>query len=511
MAEWYVSSWAGGGGDGSILDPWTLAEMFVAIQGGAVANGDRCNVKADGTYTSPNVTLTRDGLLTAWVRVQGYNSTIGDGGRATIQRQAGEVGGWMVFTGANYYVWRDLVFDGNNVGNGTSEMWRSSSATNLINCELKNANNLHLFYGANATNCYIHGLIAGGNNTAYACRLYNCLVRHTGGQSAGATIYEGVNTIFKNESASAWAYSLRNPYFIYGCVMDGCGDNCAAGALDPYYYPIMNSVFMNMKNSGQNRGISVNCDYWNIEVVDYGPNVIAINPYDVDPQFNDPANLDYRRTGSNLDDLGFSTIGLQTPDYGIDIGPDQGKFTIPVIGNVRDGVTVGRDANPGTGVLDLPAVTDVEDGVIYDNTTKEGTFEAPAEAEVLDGVGYGAGGTEYEGNVELPAVGDVEDGVAFGPGGASEGTFEAPDEGDVEDGVGYGAGGTEFEGNVELPDEDEVKAGTEYGAEGDEFEGTLDTIVLQTAAEVEVAEDGLILDVEVEEDPLELEVEVASE
>lgn len=74
--ERYVSSAAAGGGDGSIGSPWTWAEMLTNA-----AAGDRCNVKADGTYarTTAADVLTNAGTSANPIVIRGYSSTITDG------------------------------------------------------------------------------------------------------------------------------------------------------------------------------------------------------------------------------------------------------------------------------------------------------------------------------------------------------------------------------------------------------------------------------------------------
>lgn len=80
ITERYVSSLAGGGGDGSSGSPWTLAEALA----NAVA-GDRVNIKADGTYAlAANFTPTNAGSVTQPIYWRAYTTTIGDGGIATF-------------------------------------------------------------------------------------------------------------------------------------------------------------------------------------------------------------------------------------------------------------------------------------------------------------------------------------------------------------------------------------------------------------------------------------------
>jgi len=71
--ERYVTSGAGGGGDGSSGSPWTLAEAF----SNAVA-GDRVNIQSDAGYSIGAGAITNAGAFSARICFRGYNSTIGD-------------------------------------------------------------------------------------------------------------------------------------------------------------------------------------------------------------------------------------------------------------------------------------------------------------------------------------------------------------------------------------------------------------------------------------------------
>lgn len=88
FAEKYVTSDAGGGGDGSSGSPWTLSEAFVSGRA-----GDRINVKA-GTYTR-TATDTPDALFVGTAEkpivVRGYSSSIGDLKRQGRSSENGEL------------------------------------------------------------------------------------------------------------------------------------------------------------------------------------------------------------------------------------------------------------------------------------------------------------------------------------------------------------------------------------------------------------------------------------
>lgn len=73
FAEKYVTQGAGGTGDGTSGDPWTLAEALTQ----AVA-GDRVNVQSDAGYSLGADAVTNTGTAINFIIFRGYNSSIGD-------------------------------------------------------------------------------------------------------------------------------------------------------------------------------------------------------------------------------------------------------------------------------------------------------------------------------------------------------------------------------------------------------------------------------------------------
>lgn len=82
FTEKYVSSAAGGSGDGlSAGSPFTWAQMVAEINAGTGA-GKRYNVKADGTYTRTaydSMWSATGGTATSPIVIRGYKTVIGDG------------------------------------------------------------------------------------------------------------------------------------------------------------------------------------------------------------------------------------------------------------------------------------------------------------------------------------------------------------------------------------------------------------------------------------------------
>jgi hypothetical protein len=88
--------------------------------------------------------------------------------------------------------------------------------------------------------------------------------------------------------------------------------------------------------------------------LDRGGIPISIGDKALDPQFVDPANLDYRIQNTDLEDQGPAFIGLQTaPNYGITPGLDQKrKCILPTAAQVQLGVGFTDHGVAKTGTLD---------------------------------------------------------------------------------------------------------------------------------------------------------------
>lgn len=164
--EKYVSSLAGGGGDGSSGSPWTLGECVANL-----AAGERGNIKADGSYSEP-AAFTNSGTRTSPMALRGYTSTIGDGGRATIASLTSwnHLGGFVDMS--------DLIFTGNT----SLELVKPGASGRYLNCKFDNAGSgSGIFPGATImlVDCYLRSgsgrPITGGN-----CGLIRCHIEGGG-------------------------------------------------------------------------------------------------------------------------------------------------------------------------------------------------------------------------------------------------------------------------------------------------------------------------------------------
>lgn len=368
MANRYVSALASGGGNGSEGNPWTLLEAINAIETmTGWSNGDHLWIKADGIYNLVDTTFTNIASSSNPNRISGYSSIIGDKGKAIIQRNGGGSGNLLAFPNGGFWKIENLILDGQSTGYG---IYAGFDYNVLINIEVKNTQ-FHGFTSSKCINCYAH------NNALVGfqwCITQNCI-------SENNTFYgfwrgtSAINCISKN---NLQGFSTLGHY--YNCISDsdsigfnisGEGTiaiNCIiinAG----YYYSHYGIMF----NHDPDCAFVSNINFYNcLKNSNYDLDAYGITYYELDPQFNDPDNLDYTRIGTNLDDIGFSKIGLlnRTEDYHIDIGIDQRiSADYPDESDVRYGVIFDHGNKTGTSkLLEFPETSFVPRFKLYDST-----------------------------------------------------------------------------------------------------------------------------------------------
>lgn len=205
LTERYVSSLAGGGGDGSSGTPWTLAEAV-----SSAAAGDRINIKADGTYnvTSPGLTVSAAGPI-FW---RGYTSTIGDGGKATIDGGSSGASYRIVTVSASNHQFQDLKFQNNGATGSAEGFYISANENAIIRCVFTGMRG----YGIYTTNIahYIE------------CEAYGCNLSNTAGGAAGIGINLSgsacVRCISHDNTAGANAHGFEadGGIILYRCISE---------------------------------------------------------------------------------------------------------------------------------------------------------------------------------------------------------------------------------------------------------------------------------------------------
>lgn len=222
LTERYVSALAGGSGDGSIGNPWTLAQGTA----GAVA-GDRVNIKADGTYALTTSTLSVTGAGTAAKPIifRGYSSTIGDGyqGRdstgalITTNMPSITTTTGTITPGATkpYLVWDSLNVSSAGRNGAIFNLSSTGSVANLfINCVVTNTNSGS---SSGAINCSSQG----------GHRVINCDIAVTGATASSGVAFQNVASIMYSRiscpAGSGITQSVsNNTLTVIGCTLYDC-------------------------------------------------------------------------------------------------------------------------------------------------------------------------------------------------------------------------------------------------------------------------------------------------
>jgi hypothetical protein len=253
LTERYVSSLAGGGGDGSSGSPWTWAEMLTNA-----AAGDRCNVKADGTYarTTSTDATTNSGTAAQPIIIRGYATTIGDGnqGRTAAGVLVTTNMPSITYTTGRFSSARDyVIYESMNVSNATGINNPAFGLTGLytavVNCNVSHSGtggaNAHAVSGTGTGTSFIDcdasntctTASSAINNTGDFARVRYCRAVCTNGAAfrigrgslAGCIGYNSAQGIV-NTHASAALFSVDSCTF-YNCTDAYQGGNVAyAGA-----------------------------------------------------------------------------------------------------------------------------------------------------------------------------------------------------------------------------------------------------------------------------------------
>ena len=382
MAEYYVSSLAGGGGSGSEISPWTLAEAVAAINAGSPWNdGDTLYIKNDGKYTTSGITITNPGTTDAYSKIIGYTSIITDGGIPEIERSGGT--GVLFQVTVDFWKIYNLELDGQDIGSYNLYIGAANIAKN-IKCH--NAGGIGI-RGGNLINAHSYNNAGAGFFYTYCL---NCIASNNGTQGFYFA-YHAINCIGINNT-------LENFNLYLNTILSNCisyGGNHHGIIINGYGCQIYNTTISNVLTSKYAIYINSSCEGAEIQNVNFyniadGSSAYCNDAsqlgtyYELDPQFTDPDTLDFTRTGTNLDDKGLSQVGLQDFDYKIDIGIDQKvTYTLP----------------------DFPDESDVREGIEYDNGNKIGTYSPYAAPSNQVKINFNDGIHDYD----LPHVYHLSD------------------------------------------------------------------------------------------------------
>lgn len=418
MSVYYVDTAVGNDGNAGTSEGSGNAWATIDHAMNTVAAGDKVWVKASGNYNEL-ATIDTAGTQTSPIVFEGYTSTTGDGGVATISGQSSRANCIVDNIAANtniFYCFKNFLCtlatgDGVNTdclsitwkncsfsGNGTTSGDGYQGSGQFENCKFDD--NSARGYNGDRSNTVLIG-----------CRAYR---NGTDGfaQTIGALIAFACEAFSNGSVGFLGGQGNNQPCILINCTVDGDAKDTTDGLKVNTAFRQINAV--------------VNCVFYDCTVGVTGANqdevVISRNNL---VNSNTTAYSGFSTfTGEVTSAPAFNNEGAN------DYTPGSGS---PLIAAGYDGATlegftpymdIGAIQSAGAGSCDYPAAADVESGVVYASGAMTGTFTAPAVGDVESGVQYGGGGTEFTG------------------------TFGVPSQSDVMVGVQYGAGGTEFTGTL---------------------------------------------------------------
>lgn len=248
MATYYVSTATGLDTDSGLTE--ALAWKTVDKAMNTVAAGDKVWVKADGNYNEkPSVNTV--GTSATPIVFEGYTSTPGDGGRATVDGQSSRNSCLVDSVGAGtdtFYVFKNFRFTGSTGANVTL----GGDFYTFKNCKFDTGASTGLVCGATA--CEVCEFTSNGGTGA----IFNNAV---GGLFVGCTFYsngaDGIRVdggplmvfgcIFYDNAGSAIDINVSNILVaIVNCTIDGNAKNSDDGVLvsnQDHNLGYINSVF----------------------------------------------------------------------------------------------------------------------------------------------------------------------------------------------------------------------------------------------------------------------------
>lgn len=326
MSTYYVSAASGNNANAGTSEGAAWATLGKAMSG--VAPGDQVWVKADGDYNE-TATITATGTITSPIIFEGYTSSTGDVGRATINGQSTRTNGIINATPAaagvaTYYVFKNFRITA-HTGAGISVtalhiLWKNCKFdTNSTNGATVRTG---VFEECEFSDNTTHGMscTTTGPVICVGCRFYR-----NGSNGANCA---GINCLFfaceffsTNTTAIDCGNAANIIVAIINCLIDGdskdtvTGIAISAASFIPEIAVINNIIYdcttgINGPSSGENK-ISRN-NLVNSNTANYSTFSTILGEITSAPVFNNEAVNDYRPgTGSPLKNAGFDANQIE--------------------------------------------------------------------------------------------------------------------------------------------------------------------------------------------------------
>ena len=332
MATYFVSAATGSDADDGLSEANAFLTLDKAMN--TVAAGDKVWVKADGDYTE-TATIDTVGTGASWIVFEGYTSSTGDGGKATIDGASTRANGITTTLGAMYYRFENFIIK-SHTGNGFNAA--VADLLVLVNCEfnLNGARGLEVDNALLCVNCSATDNSTDGFGGDGGLVFVNCTAHSNTGD--GFDTDTGGITLYNCRSSSNGLTGLRGKgssafgaASMFSCTVDGDGkvtDDGFKAASDDFPIALVNTIFYDCVDGidGASAPHVASQIGLNNLLNNNTANYANWNPTSTDvtgaPSFTDEANQDYTLgSGSAAKDAGADNSGSSSP--GMDIGAHQ--------------------------------------------------------------------------------------------------------------------------------------------------------------------------------------------
>ena len=332
MADYYVDGAVGDNANAGTSEGAGNAWATIDYAVDTAAAGDHIHIKASATYTE-TVSMSQAGGTSAQMILEGYTSTPGDGGKATIDGE-GTRANCLTGGSYSYYLIKNLIFEnatshGAYVASGDYWVW--------YNCEFNDngGDGIECDDGNVFIYCSADGNTATGFDTDNFGIFLNCKATNNGGHGFQAYYCTLINCIgASNASSNAYMYTSHIPCIAYNCTFDGDSKTSNSGVLNTsngiivaancIFYDCTDGIYGGGQNHPWNNW-ALNCLFnSNTNESSSWDTTHTLNKVTGAPAFTDEASGDYTLGSSSpARNAGCDNSGGSSP--GQDIGAHQSE------------------------------------------------------------------------------------------------------------------------------------------------------------------------------------------